>query len=249
MFDRILGPFAYFRFGMKYVAKFRSGFSREVILDHAMDYARTSGIEGDYLEFGVFQGRTFAAASYLSRKRGLSMKLYAFDSFAGLPRNSEVDSSGYRMYEAGAYACSEADFLKNVRRTGADIERVITIPGFFEESLKLANPRLANLRKAAVVWIDCDLFSSTVCVLNFLSNYLQHGSLIIFDDYFCYRADPKAGEARAFREWLATNQEFSAVELMRFSWHGNSFVIHRKDASSSTFPMERSNNGEAQDNR
>jgi O-methyltransferase len=248
MFDRIFGPFTYFRFGMKYVAKLSSGFPREVTLDRAMAYACTSGIEGDYLEFGVFKGERFAAASYLSRKRGLSMKLYAFDSFAGLPRNSEMDSRGYKMYEAGAYACSEAEFLKNVRRTGADMEQVITVPGFFEESLKPDNSRLANLHKAAIVWVDCDLFSSTVCVLNFLSNYLQHGSLIVFDDYFCYRADPNAGEARAFREWLDKHREFSAVELMRFSWHGNSFVIHREDTSSCIVAME-GNNKEAQDNR
>jgi len=248
MFEKLFGPFMYFRFGLKYVAKLGSGFPREVALDRAMAYARTSGLEGDYLEFGVFRGERFAAASYLRRKRGLSMKLYAFDSFSGLPWNQEVDSSGYKMYEEGAYACSEMDFLKNVRRTGADMDQVITVPGFFEESLTLENPRVANLRKAAIVWVDCDLYSSTVSVLNFLSNYLQHGSLILFDDYFCYRADPKAGQQRAFREWLEKNRQFSAVELMRFSWHGTSFVIHREDAIHSTSAMER-NNREPRDNR
>lgn len=248
MFERLFGPFMYFRFGMKYVAKLSSGFPREVALDRAMAYAKTSGIEGDYLEFGVFRGERFAAASYLSRKRGLTMSLYAFDSFAGIPKNQEMDSSGYKMYERGAYACSEVEFLKNVRRTGADMDQVITVPGFFEESLKPEHPRIAKLRKAAVVWVDCDLYSSTVCVLNFLTKYLQHGSLIIFDDYFCYRADPKVGEQRAFREWLDMNPGFSAVELMRFSWHGNSFVIHREDATSNPSTVERSSK-EAQDNR
>jgi hypothetical protein len=238
----------YFRWGMKYLAKLGSGFPRETALDRAMAYVKSSGIEGDYLEFGVFRGERFAAASYLSRKRGLSMRLYAFDSFTGLPPNHEKDSSGYKMYEAGAYACSEKEFLKNVRRTGADMDQVIVVQGFFEQSLKPENPRLGVLRKAAVVWVDCDLYSSTVCVLNFLTNYLQHGSLIIFDDYFCYRADPKVGEQRAFREWLDRNRGFSAVELMRFSWHGNSFVIHREDAIASAFAMEGTKR-EADDNR
>ena len=152
------------------------------------------------------------------------------------------------MYEPGAYACSEVEFLKNVRRTGADMGQVITVPGLFEESLKPEHPRIAKLRKAAVVWIDCDLYGSTVCVLNVLTNYAQHGSLFIFDDYFCYRADPKVGEQRAFREWLDMNPGFSTVELMRFSWHGNSFVIHREDPISNSSAVERSSK-EEQDNR
>lgn len=229
MLGRFMGPFPYFWFGMRHVSKLQSGFPREEVLERAMDYAAESAVEGDYLEFGVFRGRTFAAASYLSRKRGLSMKLYAFDSFAGLPANVEVDSSGFKMYADGEYACSEREFLRNVKRTGADMTQVVTVPGFFEESLKPGNPRLNGLRKAAVVWVDCDLYGSTVCVLNFLTPYVQHGTLIIFDDYFCYRAEPNVGEARAFREWLDANPTLSAVELMRFSWHGNSFVIHRKD--------------------
>ena len=130
--ESLLGPFVYFGFGMTHVAKLCSGFPREVALDRAMAYAKTSGIEGGYLEFGVFRGERFAAASYLSRKRGLSMKLYAFDSFAGLPQNQETDSSGFQMYKAGEYSCSEVEFRKNVRRTGANMDQVVTVPGFFE---------------------------------------------------------------------------------------------------------------------
>jgi hypothetical protein len=191
-----------------------------------MDYVNTSQIEGDYLEFGVWEGRTFAAACYLANKRGLAMNFYAFDSFAGLPENKEADASGYQMYAGGSYSCSEEKFLRNVSRTGAEMERVTTVPGWYNDSLRPDNPRLTNLRKAALVYVDCDLCSSTSCVLNFLTRYLQYGTLILFDDWFCYRADPNAGQQRAFRSWLDVSPQLSAVELMRFSWYGNSFVIH-----------------------
>jgi O-methyltransferase len=214
--QRLLGPFPYFRFGMRQAAKLGCGFPRETALARAIDYVYTTRLDGDYLEFGVWEGRTFAAACYHSKERGLSMTSYAFDSFAGLPENKEADATGYQMYKAGAYSCSEHEFLRNVRRTGADMNRVITVPGWFQESLRPDNPRLASLRKAAVVWVDCDLYSSTECVLKFLTKYLQHGSLLMFDDWFCYRADPNAGEQRAFREWLALNPHLSAMELMRF---------------------------------
>jgi O-methyltransferase len=224
---RLLGPFPFFWFGMRYAAKVSSGFTREETLDLAMCYVLGSRVEGDYLEFGVAEGQTFAAACYLSQKRGLSMNCWAFDSFEGIPENKEADASGHQMFQAGERRCSEYEFLRNVRRTGADMKRVITVPGWFEGSLRPDNPRLVNLRKAAVVWVDCDLYSSTTYVLNFLTKYLQYGSLVIFDDWFCYRADPNAGEQRAFREWLDLNPHFSAVELSRISWHGNSFIIHR----------------------
>lgn len=73
-------------------------------LIHILSVAKftcASGIEGDCLEFGVFRGERFAAASYLSRKRDVAMRLCAFDSFTGLPQNQEVDSSGYKVYDAG----------------------------------------------------------------------------------------------------------------------------------------------------
>jgi O-methyltransferase len=207
-------------------AKLFSGFTREVVLGRAMDYTRSSGLEGDYLEFGVWKGRAFAAACYLARKRGLSMNFYGFDSFCGLPDNQELDSSGHQMFQGGGYNCSESEFLDNVRRTGADMKRVIVVPGWFGESLRSDNPRLGQLRKAALVWVDCDLYSSTCEVLNFITPYIQYGTLILIDGWFSHRADPNNGYQRAFREWLQRNPRLSAVELMRFGWHGNSFVIH-----------------------
>jgi O-methyltransferase len=226
--DRLLGPLPYFRFGMKYAAKLSSGFNREMALSRAMDYACASGLEGDYLEFGVWRGRAFAAACYMAKDRGLDMNFYGFDSFRGFPNNNELDAAGHQWFKEGVYTYSEQEFLKNVRRSGADMKRVITVPGWFEQSLRADNPVLINLRKAAVVWIDCDLYSSTCAVLEFITPYLQYGTLLLFDDWFAFRADPNAGEQRAFREWLERNPRLSAVELVRFGWDGNSFVIHNR---------------------
>jgi O-methyltransferase len=226
--EKLLGSFLYFRIGI-YAGKFagtRGTFSCEAALNHAMNYVYACGIEGDYLEFGAWEGRVFSAACYLGQKRNSSMKFYAFDSFAGLPENNEADAAGYQMYKPGTFDCSEPEFLKNVCRKGADMNRVVTVPGWFEESLRSDNPRLANLRKAAIVWVDCALYASTATALSFLTPYVQHGTIILFDDWFCFRGDPHAGEQRAFREWLDANPQFSATEMMRFSWHGNSFIIH-----------------------
>ena len=105
--ERLLGPHAYFYFGVRHAAALSSGFTRERALDQAMSYAHASEIEGDYLEFGVWRGRAFSAACYLARKRGLPMKFYAFDSFCGFPTNDEQDVAGRKWYHEGVYKYSE----------------------------------------------------------------------------------------------------------------------------------------------
>jgi O-methyltransferase len=137
------------------------------------------------------------------------------------------------MYKPGTFDCTEANFLRNVQRTGADMKRVITIPGWFEDSLRTENPKLANLHKAAVVWVDCDLYSSSVSVLKFLTPHLQYGTVVFFDDWLAHRADPNCGEQRAFKESMAANPNLSAVEFVQMGWVGNSFVMHDRAGAQS----------------
>lgn len=98
---KLLGAIAYFRFGVKHAVGFCSGFTREVVLSRAVDYVRASGLEGDYLEFGVWRRTAFAAACYVARKRVLSVNFYAFDSFCGLSTNNELDAAGHQWFKEG----------------------------------------------------------------------------------------------------------------------------------------------------
>jgi hypothetical protein len=72
-------------------------------------------VEGDYLEFGVFEGASYAAKP----------RFFAFDSFAGLP-DGEADR--HADYGAGAYACSQSQFHANIAAKGVDMARVVTVP-------------------------------------------------------------------------------------------------------------------------
>jgi hypothetical protein len=59
----------------------------EGILAKAMNLVTSNRLEGDYLEFGVYQGESFVTAYKFSKDYyGLkSMHFYAFDSFQGQP--------------------------------------------------------------------------------------------------------------------------------------------------------------------
>lgn len=198
-------------------------------IDKLADYLVGAQLSGDYFEFGVFQGTTFSYAMKIMSKLFPAMKFIALDSFEGLPPPRGADAldgftSGFR---AGEFACDQTQFLEHLAGTGADIDRVRVVPGWFDASLHADNPLLAGLDKVAVAWIDCDLYESTVPVLEFLTTRLEIGSVLLFDDWRCFRNLPSHGEQRACAEWLLRNPALSLRPFIDFGFHGTAFTIER----------------------
>ena len=180
---------------------------REKIFFYAMEFAAGGEkLGGDYLEFGVGNGGSFFIAFHFEKKIGKmnSMKFYAFDSFRGLPEPKEIDLEE-KIFKKGEYMCSEDEFLENIRKNGVDLNRVITVPGWYKEVLNKETKDKLQIQRAAVVFIDCDLYESANLVLNFITDYLVDGSVLIFDDWFCFRGNSNKGEQKAFGEWLRKN--------------------------------------------
>lgn len=199
---------------------------RQVLLD-AFTMTSSAGVGGDYLEFGVYQGQTFVNAWRSAHVRGRpDMHFYAFDSFQGLPdpASSDLDRGG--EFHAGQYAAGRAEFERNLRRGGVDPERVTIVEGFYDESLRDLKPREIGLESASIVWIDCDLYSSTVSVLDFVTDLVRDGTVLLFDDWYCFRARPDHGEQQACREWLERNPAIALVPYRDFHWGGRSFVVN-----------------------
>jgi hypothetical protein len=198
-----------------------------MMLRHAMNFVMGGKMEGDYLEFGVSIGVTMTAAFKYARQFGLdSMRFYAFDSFEGLPAISGIDAQGPCEYHEGQYACGLEQFKANLRRNGVDLTRLTAVKGWYDKVLNDATKKSLPIRTAAVVWVDCDLYESTVPVLNFITDYVQNGTVICFDDYYCFRGDPNRGEMRAFREWLVANPHITALEYRKFEAAGNSYILN-----------------------
>ncbi len=201
---------------------------QEEVLSAAMNFAMWSEVEGDYLEFGVYEGRRLSFAFYLAqRNNNKSMRFCAFDSFEGLPPISGVDFEGYQQFSQGEYSCDRRRFDDSISKNGVDVDKVEVVEGWYRDTLNDETKQRLGIKAAAIVWIDCDLYESTVPVLDFITDYVQDGTVVIFDDWFCFRGDPNRGEQRAFREWLARNPKVTATEFHKFSWHGNSFILHR----------------------
>ena len=92
------------------------------------------------------------------------------------------------------------------------------------------------MKPVMLALIDCDLYSSTVSVLDFLDNLLQDGSILMFDDWNCFGKSDERGERRAFREFLARHPIWRADPFVSFGWHGQSFVLSQVDFAGLAIP-------------
>ena len=99
---------------------------------------------------------------------------------------------------------------------GIDWERTFRIPGYFEKSLTPELIEKHRIRKVGVALIDCDLYSSTVEVLNFLRALIGDKTVLVMDDWNCFGADDNKGQRRAMREFLETESHLSLEPLLSY---------------------------------
>jgi hypothetical protein len=185
-----------------------------------------NGIDGDYTEFGCCGGMTFAQAYHESRRHGHQAKLWAFDSFQGLPSPKEAGDE-HPIWKEGAMATPLDEFHAICASNGIRSGAYKVVPGFYDETLTRLSPEDAP-NNIALAYIDCDLYSSTKTVLEFLMPRLKHGMIIAFDDYFCWSASQISGERKAMLEFFANDDRWALLPYMQFGWHGNSFVVEDK---------------------
>ncbi len=190
--------------------------------ENVFDAAAKAGVHGDYLEFGVYQGSSFIMANRLARKRGMNnMRFFAFDSFQGLPDDES------ETFERGTYQFSKSGFTKMIEKAGVDMDKVVVIEGFFSESLTDDLKGKHNLKNAAIVHIDSDLYVSAKDVLHFLDDIVESGAFLIFDDWNTFVTSndsgdiEQLGERKAFREWPLS----SRFEEFYESVHGKAFLM------------------------
>jgi|KBSSwiStaDraftv2_1062776.scaffolds.fasta_scaffold66087_2 hypothetical protein len=204
---------------------------REEFIKTVMEYIAMTKLDGDYLEFGVFMGRSFVPAYHFAQRNNLkAMRFYGFDSFEGLPAIKGTDEGG--EFREGQYSLSLDQFKELISKRGVRLDKVNLVKGWYEKVLNGDTRQRLSTKKAAFVFIDCDLYESTVPVLNFIMDYLQSGTVIAFDDWHSFKGSPEKGEQKAFNEWLRRNPAVEALEFRKFGWSGNSFILHERRAKS-----------------
>jgi len=180
---------------------------------------------GDYYEFGLFRGYTFLQAYKHAEEMGLEdIHFYGFDSFSGLPIAEGIDAKDGRFFE-GQFACSKVDVEKNLAEHGMDIARMTLTEGYYEDSLTESLRQHHAFKKASVVLLDCDYYSSTKEALDWMIPYLQVGTVLLFDDWFSYGDDNELGQQKAFKEFLDVQTQYHAEPLWDFIHNGKGFIL------------------------
>lgn len=160
-------------------------------LRHALGFAPAEGMA---LEFGVWRGTTLRI---IAEARG-GRDVHGFDSFEGLPEDWR---SGFPQ---GTF--DDVEGIPVVE--GAELHKGLfadTLPGFLRD----------HPGPVTFLHIDCDLYSSTVTVLDQVGPRLCPGAVVVFDEFFNYPGW-EGHEARAWQEYVdRTGTTFEYVGYTR----------------------------------
>jgi Macrocin-O-methyltransferase (TylF) len=152
-----------------------------------IDYSlQEVGIDGHYLEFGVFTGGTIR---YMARRIAPRV-IHGFDSFEGFPEEWKGFGLGQKAFDVKG-------------RLPRVPENVRLHPGLFDASLPVW--LAGNPGPIAFIHVDCNIYSSTKTVLDLVAPRVTKGTIILFDEYFNY-PNWEQHEFKAFQEFVAARR-------------------------------------------
>ena len=203
--------------------------SKELSILNALRLIQSQNVNGlpnTYFEFGCHSGRTFSSAINATKfLKFPNFEFFAFDSFQGLPEtNPEIDGN---FFKSGQYYTTKDQFIKIIKKnTGVKLKQSNIFEGFYSDILN--ESLLEKLPSIGLVYIDCDLYSSSKEVLNFIKKLLMNGSIIMLDDYYCSsKSGSLKGQRHAFDEFLSENSEFQIEHYKNFSDFGAMFLVSK----------------------
>ncbi len=228
--------------------------NRSELIDKSCKFIVNECIVGDYYEFGVWRGQTFfysilklfkVAENRIRNSKiiGLNIeadkkrqkilnetKFHAFDSFEGLPELTLEDSYSDDFLK-GQFA-SGTEVLENLRlKHKVSKDRIKIHKGWFKDTCNIEYYNKNNLKKASIIWLDCDIYSSAKDCFKLISFLIQDGTVLIIDDWFSNKGSPLHGIQKAFYEWSDQNQikeNWIFTEYQKESWKRISFIISKK---------------------
>jgi len=215
-----------------YQSSTRGDLIYENIFELTFEYLVGTKVAGEIFEFGSFRGYTAKVIVKNMLKFNLNGSFHLFDSFKGLPDiNNSEDYDSYEVAQNKSWFEGQMAVDQSVPvALGEALSETIgkskyeIYEGFFDETL----PKFSSKFKAALCHIDCDLYSSTITVLNYLfsNNMLVDGAVLMFDDWNCNRGNPNMGQRRALSEILNNYKKVKVSPFHSYGWHGQSFVYH-----------------------
>lgn len=183
---------------------------------------------GDYLEFGIFNGNSIGSM-YLARQNAGAheMRLFGFDAFEGLPAGSENEDDG--VWKAGFYTCSFDQMRTCLTRRSVNPDDITWVNGWYDKTLNAELVATHGIGNLGIVFIDCDTYSSSKTVLDFIAPLIRRPVIICLDDWKLNDLDVKGmGEYKSFNEFLERNPHLKATSLKSYNRKSRTFLVQPK---------------------
>jgi O-methyltransferase len=165
-------------------------------------YIAKAGIEGDYVECGVWKGgSSMIVALALLQLKSRHRNLYLYDTYQGMPETGDHDhdlgnspfqlamniSTRLRGGHSGVFYAELEEVSRNMQSTGYPQDHIFLIKGLVEETIPFRAPEQISL-----LHLDSDLYQSTYHELTHLFPRLSKGGVLIVDDYGSWKGSRKA---------------------------------------------------------
>ncbi|CAN1210487.1 hypothetical protein TUMEXPCC7403_09845 [Tumidithrix helvetica PCC 7403] len=143
-------------------------------------------IEGDFVECGVFKGgASTLMAAVINRYSRRSRKLYAFDTFAGMPEPTDLDRhNGIPANDTpDGVGTLSAPIVENLSRIAKQLnvtEIIEPVQGLFADTLPIYVQKIVGI---ALLHADGDWYESTMDIFNNLYDLVIPNGMIQVDDY------------------------------------------------------------------
>jgi len=162
-------------------------------------------LDGLVLEFGVFNGKSIRQIASI-----VDGQVHGFDSFEGIPEE-------WNHEPKGSYS---------THNRMPDVPANVTLhKGWFEDSIPLFLAQASVPEPIRFMNIDCDLYSSTKVIFDFLWKQIVPGTVIVFDEYIGYPSW-KEDEFKAFNE--AVEKHDWQYDVLCFSFVTKQVVVKIK---------------------
>lgn len=181
---------------------------REVAIKQAFEYIRDNRMKGDWLEFGTYSGNTLTMAMFFRKRFKMENRILAFDSFEGFITED-------KFFKKGEYKTTIEEMYQIIRKNALDGEQIEFIQTDFKE-IKSKPPK-----SISGVYLDCDRYDLAIPILEFIKGNLETGAVILFDDWFLYKA---VGVRKAFLEFCKRNKKMEFESFGEFGM-GKGFIL------------------------
>lgn len=154
-------------------------------------------LPGDFVELGCYRGDTSILLGQLLKST--DKKLFAYDSFAGLPAKTTEDCSGAGAnFQAGELLVAKREVADKLRKHG--LRNVILKKAWFDQLTDADLPP-----QIAFAFCDGDLYQSIRVSLSLVLPRLTERGIIIVHDY---NSPELPGSSRAVDEFLRAHPDF-----------------------------------------